>query len=106
MTVENDLPPNTPPPAPPAPHASSSSTVVCEFCKCQLTPKGDYISLSERAKKLRGQEDELETMRQQLAAAVSARDEALRERDDARAAAEAAKPDPNNPTGRDLNIRW
>lgn len=105
MTPENDLPPNDPP-APPAPVPAPASTVTCEFCKCQLTPKGDYISLSDRAKKLRGQEDELDTLRGQLAAAQEARTVAERERDEARAAlAQAAQPTPPD-TPRKLDIRW
>jgi predicted nucleic acid-binding Zn-ribbon protein len=48
------------PPAPPAPPAPVKGSVTCGFCQASLTPGGEVMKLSDRAKSLRDFEDDLE----------------------------------------------
>lgn len=60
------LPAPTPIPTPRAPGAKD---LRCGFCEALLTPSGEVIKLSDRAKSLRDFEDELDDMKRDLATA-------------------------------------
>lgn len=45
---------------PVVPSAASRSKIVCEFCECQVTPRGEIIFVGEKAKKYRKHEDLLD----------------------------------------------
>jgi hypothetical protein len=89
----------------PAP-APASTKVTCEFCGCQLGPSGEYMQLSERAKGLRQLEDSLSTSQAETAAARANLADALRERDEARAALAARDKDAGREDGRTLDVKW
>lgn len=36
-----------------------SKKITCEFCECSLTPSGEFVGLSEKAKSLRSLSDDL-----------------------------------------------
>lgn len=77
------LPPDPPEPAPsPAPRPKQ---IVCEYCQCQLTPSGEYITLSERAKGLRDQGERIDQLKGDLAAVQADLAEASRLLDEANA---------------------
>ncbi len=107
---EDGLPEGAPP-APPAPAAQAAAVgkVECEFCGCMLGPSGEYMQLSQRAKELRALDDTLSTVREELSHSQSDLAEALRERDEARAALAAMQhpeDDGSNARGQKLNITW
>lgn len=63
------LPPDPPDPnRPPQPRDTAPSQINCRFCQCVLTPSGDYISLSERARELRDQGETISDLQADLAA--------------------------------------
>lgn len=76
------------PPAPepePAP-VPRGGKLRCEFCRCEISPvSGEYQRLSPEAKEMRAHADTLEQLRADHVAITTARDTALRERDEARA---------------------
>ena len=64
------LPPNEPTPPPPP----GKKPITCEFCACRLSPAGDYLELSDRAKGFRRSEEiigekdaEISTLRAEIA---------------------------------------
>ena len=83
MGSPNLLPPDPPDPSP-APTGRRQTEVVCEFCECALTPSGEYIRLSDRAKELRGQGERIEALKAEIAERQTALDEAIRALDEAR----------------------
>jgi|SRR5882672_451951 len=90
------LPPNAPlvQPQAPAP-VVSSDRIRCEFCECQLTPTGGAFRLSDRARMLRDQEEEITRLRAQLATAEGLAESVKRDADTLRgqlAELQAAKP--------------
>jgi hypothetical protein len=105
---EDGLPEGTPPAPAKEPASVTLGKVECEFCGCMLGPSGEYMQLSGRAKELRALEDTLSTVRDELSASQSDLAEALRERDEARAALAAKEnpPDDVNARGQKLNITW
>jgi hypothetical protein len=74
-----------PAPVPPRNVTPPNHQIICEYCDCPLAPNGDYISLSARAKNLRGLEEANEGLRNQVSTITAERDTAARERDEARA---------------------
>jgi hypothetical protein len=58
-------PSTEPPPAPGSPEPRGSLT--CGFCSAALTPRGEVIKLSDRAKALRDFEDDLGDARRDIA---------------------------------------
>ena len=48
-----NLLPGGDPPAPAPRPSATPSAITCEFCGCTLTPRGDAMRISDRAKKLR-----------------------------------------------------
>jgi hypothetical protein len=91
---DNPLPPNHPPDVL-APVIPSSSRITCEFCECSLTPTGGAFRLSDRARMLRDQEEEIRRLKDALAQAEGAGETMKRDADEARrllAEATAAKP--------------
>lgn len=79
-----------PPTEPTASHPASAPTgnrkIACEFCKCQLTPNGEYLSLSEEARTFRDQAETIRQLRADLTAGAELLARAERERDEAKAA--------------------
>lgn len=59
------VPPDAPPITPPA----RAPKVTCEFCECQLTPAGDVLKMSAKARELNKLEDVITALKEQLAAA-------------------------------------
>lgn len=55
------------PPAPPAPAPRTGSKIICEFCKCQLTPNGDALIISDAAREYRGHSDKNADLVKQIA---------------------------------------
>lgn len=66
---ENDLLPSDPPLVIPGANVPppQRGNVVCEFCECSLTPHGDALRLSDKAKEYRGQVDTIDKLRAQVA---------------------------------------
>jgi len=69
---------NTDPPAPPAP---ADRKCVCEFCGCQLTPRGEVLKMGDSAKNFRRHEEiveskdkEIRRLEGELSAAKAERD--------------------------------
>ncbi len=88
--MPDPLEPPTPEPATPPP--ARTSKLRCEFCKCELSPtSGEYVKLSDEAKAFRKQDDTIETLRAEIVTLTTARDAAIRERDEARALVAPAK---------------
>jgi len=90
MSVSSDLLPNDEPLAPvPAPGAGGSPgagrALKCEFCECQLTPNGEYLKLSTKARTLRDLEETLSNTTAQLSTATESIAQLTRELNDARA---------------------
>lgn len=54
--------------AAPAPAAPDKQRIICEFCECRLTIKGDAIEISDKAKTLRKQGETIESLRETIAA--------------------------------------
>ena len=50
------------PAIPAAPARERATKVRCEFCECELVGKGDYIELSDKAKKFRALKEENEKL--------------------------------------------
>lgn len=61
------VPPDAPPVAPPI----RAPKVACEFCECQLTPHGDVLRMSDKARELNKLQDVITALKEQLAAARS-----------------------------------
>lgn len=92
------LPPDDPTPDPrPAPGAPKK--IVCEFCGCVLAPSGDYVSLSDRAKGLRTQEEQISGLNATINDLTDERDQARRDLDDARAQVAALEREKNQKRG-------
>jgi len=73
------------PPDPAPSPGARPKTIRCEFCRCQLTPSGDYLSLSEEAKTFRAQGERIDDLKRELAASQQATTDVQRLLDDARA---------------------
>jgi len=61
--MPDDLLPPVDPPDPigdPAPRRRAS--LVCEFCDCKLTPVGDVLNVSDKARNFRKLEDRIEIL--------------------------------------------
>jgi hypothetical protein len=58
------IPPADPPPGPRRP---SPQLLTCEFCECRLTPTGDVLKLSDKAKAWRDTEGDREKLTKRLA---------------------------------------
>jgi len=41
--------------------------ITCDFCKCSLSPSGDYLKMSPEAKEMRDGAETLEKIRKELA---------------------------------------
>lgn len=54
---DDPLDTNVPPLPPPA---STRQKIICEFCDCQVTPRGEVIVIGEKAKKFRKHEEIVE----------------------------------------------
>lgn len=80
LPPNNVLPPNDPP-SPAAPDAR----IRCEFCECQLTPTGGAFRLSDRARVLRDQEEEIRRLKEALGQAEAAGETIKRDLDAVRA---------------------
>lgn len=80
------------PPEPPTPPPTGNKSITCEFCRCRLTPNGEYLALSEEARKYRDQAEEIKGLRADLASAAERITCTEKERDDARAQLEPARP--------------
>lgn len=53
--------PGNMPAQPPAPEPTrGAKNIACDFCECSLTPSGDFLKLSDKAKQLRDQGETLE----------------------------------------------
>lgn len=92
------LPPDDPAPDPrPAPGAPKK--IVCEFCACVLAPSGDYVSLSDRAKGLRAQEETISALDARVSELTDERDQARRDLEDARAQVAALEREKNSKRG-------
>jgi hypothetical protein len=86
MATDPLLPTDDPPADPPRPTPPPAKKIVCEFCECVLAPSGDYVSLSAKAKALRAQEETIAALNDQIGELTDARDQAVRESNDAKAA--------------------
>lgn len=73
-------------PPTPTPSPTGNRKIVCEYCKCQLTPNGEYLVLSDDAKRMRDQGETIARLKDELTAAAQLKATADRERDEARAA--------------------
>lgn len=93
------LPPDDPTPPPGGPPPSAPKKIVCEFCACVLAPSGDYVSLSERAKGLRAQEETIAGLNDQIRELVAERDAAIQRQADAEARAAALEREKNSKKG-------
>lgn len=76
------LPPNMPLDA--AVIVPASGALQCEFCECTLTPTGGAFRLSDRARTLRDQEEEIRRLKEALAQAEGASETIKRDLDAAR----------------------
>jgi hypothetical protein len=58
------MPPVDPPEPDPAPDPSPRrrAPIVCEYCDCTLTPIGDVLKVSDKARTLRKQGDRIDTL--------------------------------------------
>lgn len=52
---------------PPAPPPASERKCVCEFCGCQLTPRGEVLRMGEAAKNFRKHEEIVERKDKEIA---------------------------------------
>jgi FtsZ-binding cell division protein ZapB len=93
------LPPDDPTPDPGRPVAKPKQAIVCEFCECSLTPSGDYVSLSVKAKALRAQEETITALNDQISDLTDERDQARRDLADAQAATAALEREKNSKKG-------
>lgn len=78
--IPGNTPALTPPPAP----TSGKKSITCEFCNCTLSPNGDYIALSERAKELRGQSETIDRLKETIEQLQGSVRTAEQQRDEAR----------------------
>ena len=78
MSDPTILPPSPTPPEPPAPSPEprGARNIRCGFCDAALTPAGEVLKLSDRAKALRDFEDDLGDANRDLAEARTALDAA------------------------------
>ena len=66
MPDDDLLPPTSEPPAPAAQPAPRGSRIVCEFCGCELDPRGNVLKRGEPARAYLDLEDENKTLRIKL----------------------------------------
>ncbi len=93
------IPPDDAPPDTGRPPAPPKRAIVCEFCECSLTPSGDYVSLSAKAKALRQQEEHIAALNDQISELTDERDQARRDLGDAQAAVAALEREKNSKRG-------
>lgn len=86
MTIPAIIDPSVEPPDPPSSVPARGPRIVCEFCQCSLTPAGDVLKMSDTARAFNKQGDTIDTLRDDLRQSQNDLAEALRERDEARAA--------------------
>lgn len=68
---------------PPAP--VKGAKLECEFCSCQLTPAGDVLRMSDRAREINKDAETIRNLKAQLEQARADADTFKRERDEANA---------------------
>jgi hypothetical protein len=71
--AENDpiLPPSDPAPDNAPIQPRRREPIVCEFCECRLTPSGDVLKKSDKARAIDRQSEKIEDLESKLAGAVS-----------------------------------
>src|SRR5262245_32844786 len=85
------LPPTNDPPEPPAPRANSK--VVCEFCRCTLTPAGDVLRMSDEARTFNKQAETIRDLKDALGQAEGAGEAEKRRADKAETELAQLRPD-------------
>lgn len=94
------LPVDPPDPAPTldAP-TTRQKTITCEFCRCRLTPSGDYLALSDEAKAFRGQSERIGILKADLDTARADIDLLRKQLDEAYAQVKEAQDALSQPRG-------
>lgn len=63
---EDILPPDVPPTPRVEPETPRSTRVICEFCGCQLDPKGNVLLRGDKARTYLDLEDQLQKLQESL----------------------------------------
>lgn len=66
------LPPAINPPEPPQPADDRAHKVKCEFCECILTPHGDVLRMSDKARELNRQGETIRELKEDIGSAEAA----------------------------------
>lgn len=66
-SMDDPLLPPVDPPAPDPPPAPRAPKLRCEFCQCELTPTGDCLRMSDRAREYRDQTDTIDKQKATIA---------------------------------------